>query len=106
MGAAAATLGGFATEFFIMRWFSMREYPLPIEVGALPLAVGVAAWAATRWVLPSDATIPVSLAINALGFLAFVGLLLVTGAIDREQRQFLARALRDPVRTLRAVRGG
>jgi O-antigen/teichoic acid export membrane protein len=36
MGAAAATLGGFGTEFFIMRWFSMREYPLRIEVGALP----------------------------------------------------------------------
>ncbi|MBK7905618.1 MAG: oligosaccharide flippase family protein [Gemmatimonadetes bacterium] len=106
MGAAAATLGGFGTEFFIMRWFSMREYPLRIEVGLLPLAIGVVAWAGTRAVLPLDASVPLSLAINAGGFVAFTALLLVTGAVDREQRQFLLAAVRDPRGMLRAVRGG
>ena len=106
MGAAAATLGGFGTEFFIMRWFSMRAYPLRIEVGALALAIGVAMWALTRAVLPDHASIPLSLAINAIGYLAFVAALLVSGAIDADQRRFLVAAVRDPLGTLRAVRAG
>lgn len=106
MGAAVATLGGFGTEFVIMRWYSMREYPLRIEVGALALGIGAATWALTRWALPDGASVPLSLAINTLGFLAFVTALVLTGAMDADQRRFLGRALRDPAGTLRAVRGG
>jgi O-antigen/teichoic acid export membrane protein len=106
MGAAVATLGGFGIEFFVMRWFSMREYPLRIEVGALAILVGVATWGLTRAVLPADASVPLSLLINTLGFATFVVALMLTGAMDRDQRRFVAAALRDPAGTLRALRGG
>lgn len=106
MGAAVATLGGFATEFFLMRWFSMREYPMRIVVGALPMTVGVATWVLTRLALPAQASIPVSLAINGAGFALFVAALMLTGAMDAEQRRFVLSALRDPRGSIRALRGG
>lgn len=105
MGAAFATLGGFATEFFLMRWLSMREYPMRIAIGALPMAVGVTMWSLTRLVLPDEASIPLSLAVNSMGFVTFVVALMLTGAMDSEQRRFVLGALRNPRGSLRALRG-
>jgi O-antigen/teichoic acid export membrane protein len=105
MGAAYATLGGFATEYFIMRWNSMRVFPLRIEVGVLPLAVAGLTWTLAHLLVPPYAGIPLSIAANGLAFLAFVAGLLATGAITAEQRRFLVRALRDPVASVRALRG-
>jgi len=105
MGAAFATLGGFGTEFFVMRWFSMREYPLRIEIGALAIGIAVTTWLASRAVLPVDASIPLSVAVNTLAFVVFLGALLLTGAVGADERRFLFAALRDPMGSLRALRG-
>lgn len=106
MGAAAATLGGFFTEFVILRRFSERAYPMRVPFGALPLGVAAVSWAGTRLLLPAGASIPLSLAIHAAGFALFLALLLASGAVTKDERRSLANAMRDPIGTVRTIRGG
>lgn len=105
MGAAAATLGAFGLEFFIMRWHSMRLYPLHVDIGLLPLGLGAVVWSVARMVGPSSAGTVASIAVNALAFGVFVLLLSVTGGLTADQKRFLSGAVRDPLGSLRAMRG-
>ncbi|MBX3173921.1 MAG: oligosaccharide flippase family protein [Gemmatimonadaceae bacterium] len=104
MGAAVATLGGFALDFFLIRWYSMRLYPLRIYIGVLPIALAAAAWWLGQVLAPPDAGLVPSILGHAAAFLAFVIALFATGIITPTQRRSLAEALRNPVATLRALR--
>jgi hypothetical protein len=89
----------------------MREYPGASVRGAprrCSSTVGVATWGADAPGPRSrhQASIPVSLAINGAGFALFVAALMLTGAMDAEQRRFVLSALRDPRGSIRALRGG
>lgn len=104
MGAAVATLGGFALDFFLIRWYSMRLYPMRIYIGALPLALAAATWWLGRVLVPTGTALVPSILGHAVAFVAFVLALFATGIITAAQRRALAEALRDPVATLRALR--
>jgi hypothetical protein len=53
-------------------------------------------WALTRAALPDRRVDPAEPGDQRGGFVAFVAALLVTGAVDAEQRRFLLAAVRDP----------
>lgn len=104
MGAAAATLGGFAIDFFLIRWYSMRLYPMRIYVGVLPLALAAATWWLGTALVPVGTALLPSILGHSVAFVAFVLSLFATGIITGTQRQALADALRNPAATIRALR--
>lgn len=103
-GAAIATVGGFGIEFFLLRWYSMRLFPVRVYWGAAPLLIAAAIWGATQLVLGPDTALVASLLLNALALGTFVALLFVTGIIPPDQRRALLAAARDPLGALRALR--
>jgi O-antigen/teichoic acid export membrane protein len=106
MGAAVATLAGFALEFSIMRWHSMRVYALRIEYGLGPIALAALAWLGAEVAFPGGRT-PLLLSVTGrfAAFAVFAGALILTGIITPDQRRFLTAALRHPVRSVQALRG-
>lgn len=107
MGAATATFGAFAFEFLLMRHLSRSVHPL--KVGLLPLAapilVGLVVVGAVLVAAPPGLPIVVSVAVHTLAMLAYAGILLVSGAIPRDLRAGVFKALRNPVAAVRALRG-
>ncbi len=105
MGAAAATCAAFLIDFLVIRWYSMRLYPLRIEFGAAPLALAAVAWTAARLAVPDGAGIALSLGVNTAAFALYALALVATGVVTPSQRRFVGHAVMDPIGTLRSLRG-
>jgi O-antigen/teichoic acid export membrane protein len=106
-GAAVATLGAFGIEFFVMRELSARVYPLRFALPALltPMVVGCVVWFGAHAVVAPDAPILLSLGVKSLAVVAFLGGLVLTRAMPRDDLRMVGQAARNPLQALRVLRG-
>jgi len=107
MGAAVATALAFGLEFVLMRRFSMRVYPLPVDLVVLlkPVALGAAVLIATGFILPADAGVVLSIGVRLVMLAVFAAGMLYAGILTADERALLMRSLRGPRAFLAALKG-
>ncbi len=108
LGAASATLGAFAVEFFLMLRLSKGVHQMDIRLPRFlaPLAIASAVLVGTNLLVARDLALPASIALHVVAVGAYLGALALTGAIPPEMRAATWRAVRAPRETLRLLRGG
>lgn len=104
VGAAVASAGGYSVLAVLYYWAAQRVYPTPFEPGKVLTILALAIAAAFAAELPVDGIAAV--VVNLLAVAAFVGAVIATRAIGRDELRELLRFARGMVPTRRAGRTG
>lgn len=104
VGAAVASAGGYSVLAVLYYWAAQRVYPTPFEPGKVLTILALAVAAAFAAELPVEGIAAV--VVNLLAVAAFVGAVVATRAIGRDELRELLRFARGMVPTRRAGRTG
>lgn len=92
LGAALATLAGFALRFALFAWFAQRLWPVSYRWGRQLLLLGYGAAVVALFSATAPRHLPAELALASGLFLAFLALVAYGGVVDAgERRRVLAR---------------
>lgn len=107
MGAAVATAVAFMFEFSMMTVLSRRVHPIRFRITTLVGPILIAAVVvASQWLLVPEDLSTVWRIITKVGFLGLYAVIVWLVAMNDKQRLTVREALRDPMKTLRQIRGG
>ena len=104
VGAAVASACGYSVLAVLYYWAAQRVYPTPFEPGKVLTILALAIAAAFAAELPVDGL--TAAAVNLLAVAAFVGAVIASRAIGRDELRELLRFARGMVPTRRAGRTG
>jgi O-antigen/teichoic acid export membrane protein len=104
VGAALASAAGYTVLAGLYYWAAQRVYPTPFEPLKVLTILVLAVAAAFAAALPLDGVAAVFVNLGAVA--AFVGAVVATGAIGRDELRELLRFARAMIPTRRAVRTG
>jgi O-antigen/teichoic acid export membrane protein len=104
VGAALASAGGYAVLAVLYYWAAQRVYPTPFEPLKVLTILALAVAAAFAAALPLDGVAAV--VVNLVAVAAFVGAVIATGAIGRDELRELLRFARAMIPRRRAARTG
>jgi O-antigen/teichoic acid export membrane protein len=104
VGAALASAGGYAVLAVLYYWAAQRVYPTPFEPVKVLTIVALAVAAAFAAAIPLDGVAEAAVKLAAIA--AFLGAVVGSGAIGRDELRELARFARGMVPSRRGARTG